>query len=70
MTDRLRDAVYQVLEGFTLPDPVRKILEAAYYSEYVDTQGADPVLYVGSKVYDGSNVYLGSNVYDSKRHIT
>jgi hypothetical protein len=31
MTDKLRDAVYTVLEGFTLPHDVRKILETAYY---------------------------------------
>jgi len=28
----LRDAVFAVLEGFTLPHDVRKILEAAYYA--------------------------------------
>ena len=28
----LRKAVFTVLEGFTLPDGVRKILETAYYS--------------------------------------
>jgi hypothetical protein len=30
--DSLRDAVFTVLEGFTLPQDVRKILEAAYYT--------------------------------------
>jgi hypothetical protein len=28
----LKDAVFTVLEGFTLPHDVRKILEAAYYT--------------------------------------
>ena len=30
---RLQAAVFQVLEGFTLSDDVRKILEAAYYAQ-------------------------------------
>jgi hypothetical protein len=30
--ESLRDAVFTVLEGFTLPHDVRKILEAAYYT--------------------------------------
>jgi len=36
---RLQDAVFQVLEGFTLSDDVRKILEAAYHSDDSFTQG-------------------------------
>ena len=28
----LRDAVFTVIEGFTLPNDVRKILETAYYN--------------------------------------
>jgi len=31
-TQSLKDAVFTVLEGFTLPHDVRKILEAAYYT--------------------------------------
>jgi hypothetical protein len=31
--ESLRDAVFTVLEGFTLPQDARKILEAAYYTE-------------------------------------
>jgi hypothetical protein len=31
--DLLRGAVFTVLEGFTLPDAVRKMLERAYYGE-------------------------------------
>jgi hypothetical protein len=30
---KLRKGVFTVLEGFTLPHDVRKILEAAYYEE-------------------------------------
>jgi len=36
---RLQAAVFQVLEGFTLSDDVRKILEAAYHSDDSFTQG-------------------------------
>ena len=36
---RLQAAVFQVLEGFTLSDDVRKILEAAYYSDDTFAQG-------------------------------
>jgi hypothetical protein len=36
MTDKLRDAVFTVLEGFTLPVDVRKILETAYYDKHID----------------------------------
>lgn len=36
---RLQAAVFQVLEGFTLSDDVRKILEAAYYADDTFSQG-------------------------------
>lgn len=36
---RLQAAVFQVLEGFTLSDDVRKILEAAYYEDDTFAQG-------------------------------
>lgn len=36
---RLQAAVFQVLEGFTLSDDVRKILEAAYYADDTFAQG-------------------------------
>lgn len=36
---RLQAAVFQVLEGFTLSDDVRKILESAYHSDDSFTQG-------------------------------
>ncbi len=36
---RLQATVFQVLEGFTLSDDVRKILEAAYYADDSFTQG-------------------------------
>jgi len=36
----LRDAVFTVLEGFTIPHDVRKILESAYYAAL--TQPAQP----------------------------
>ena len=33
MSQTLKDAVFTVLEGFTLPHEVRKILEKAYYND-------------------------------------
>ena len=43
MSQKLRKAVFTVLEGWTLPDDARKILEAAYYNDFDDEDGASSI---------------------------
>jgi hypothetical protein len=45
----LKDAVFTVLEGFTLPHDVRKILEAAYYTPPAAPTVQEPVAWINAK---------------------
>lgn len=42
----LRTVVFNVLEGFTLPPTVRKMLEAAYYATPAESEQSEPYGYV------------------------
>ena len=65
MTDTitLKQAVGIILEGFTLPDAARKILETAYFAEAALAQQAEQV-YVHTNVKSSAGLIRNGRVDD------